>query len=333
MNTDYYEILQVHPKADQEAIQAAYTRLRALYDPARLEGAADELVELAHRMRNDIERAYAVLSDPERRANYDEQTRRVEEFDPDEGEETLDYRPLPPARRRERAGDYDKRPVRATGRAAPQSINPALIVASVLLAVALVGAIVFLFVGQNPGALASAQPTAVSTVAPLDQFESDLATAKTTAQQNPQDAGALINYANLAYNSAEIVREFQPDSQLYKDRLPRWLEATQAYSQALALQPDNYAVLGDYGVSLCFYGAGTSDPSYADRGLAAVQKAIQQLPNEPRVLLSLGHCLVSVQPPRTAEALEAWLKIRESQPNTSALAQQAQLMIDLYQKK
>src|SRR5215212_4951433 len=68
---DHYETLQVHPRADVTAIAAAYARLRELYDPARLDGAADELVDLARAKRDAIERAYAVLNDPIRRAAYD----------------------------------------------------------------------------------------------------------------------------------------------------------------------------------------------------------------------------------------------------------------------
>ncbi len=71
MSQDLYEILQVHPRADADAIAAAYQRLRELYDPARLDGAADELLELARSKRDMIEHAYAVLSDPVRRATYD----------------------------------------------------------------------------------------------------------------------------------------------------------------------------------------------------------------------------------------------------------------------
>src|SRR5262245_5090736 len=71
MTQDYYEILQVHPKADSAAITAAYTRLRDLYDPARLDGAAEEFVVLARRKRDEIERAYAVLGDSVRRVTYD----------------------------------------------------------------------------------------------------------------------------------------------------------------------------------------------------------------------------------------------------------------------
>ena len=73
MTQDYYETLQVHPRADAAAIDAAYARLRELYDPARLDGAADELVELARTKRDAIERAYAVLSDSARRATYDQE--------------------------------------------------------------------------------------------------------------------------------------------------------------------------------------------------------------------------------------------------------------------
>src|SRR5438128_9384731 len=73
MAQDYYEILQVHPRADADAIAASYQRLRELYDPARLDGAADELIELARQRRDAIERAYAVLSDPVRRTAYDQE--------------------------------------------------------------------------------------------------------------------------------------------------------------------------------------------------------------------------------------------------------------------
>ena len=40
---DYYEILQVHPKADQDAIMAAYLWLRGRYDPTRLAGSLSSL--------------------------------------------------------------------------------------------------------------------------------------------------------------------------------------------------------------------------------------------------------------------------------------------------
>src|SRR5215211_2943529 len=120
MTQDYYETLQVHPRADAAAIEAAYARLRELYDPSRLDGAADELIDLARAKRDAIERAYAVLGDPVRRAAYDEEQAVFEPTNDEQRttnderaessirpssfvlgqiEDPLDYRPLPPAKR------------------------------------------------------------------------------------------------------------------------------------------------------------------------------------------------------------------------------------------
>jgi curved DNA-binding protein CbpA len=121
---DYYEILQVHPRADATAIEAAYARLRELYDPAKLDGAADELVDLARAKRDAIERAYAVLNDTIRRAAYDEE-QAVLEPTKDERRKTIEQnrafvlRPwsLVKSRRRWTIGRY-QRPGEPSGRAA-----------------------------------------------------------------------------------------------------------------------------------------------------------------------------------------------------------------------
>ena len=61
---DYYEILQVHPKAHPEIIKRAYrTIIRELHAHPDLGGSHQEAVL--------INRAYEVLSDPESRAEYD----------------------------------------------------------------------------------------------------------------------------------------------------------------------------------------------------------------------------------------------------------------------
>jgi len=65
MSEDPYRVLQVEPHADQEAVRAAYRRLARLYHP---DLNADPAA--AARMRA-INAAYAVLSDPRRRAAYD----------------------------------------------------------------------------------------------------------------------------------------------------------------------------------------------------------------------------------------------------------------------
>ncbi|MFL5805393.1 MAG: J domain-containing protein, partial [Roseiflexaceae bacterium] len=140
MAQDYYEILQVHPRADQDAIAAAYARLRDLYDSTKLEDVANVFADLAREKRDAIERAYAVLGDPARRAAYDaEQAALQDDHRPPttdhrqpttdhhepaavrrpssvvrrREEAPLDYRPLPPASRAERTRGFDAYPQRA----------------------------------------------------------------------------------------------------------------------------------------------------------------------------------------------------------------------------
>ena len=68
---DLYEILHLHPSAHPDVIQAAYRRLALLYHPDKNHSA-----ETTETMAT-INRAYAVLSDPEQRAEYDR--RRTEQ--------------------------------------------------------------------------------------------------------------------------------------------------------------------------------------------------------------------------------------------------------------
>jgi len=354
MAQDLYEILQVHPRADADAIAAAYQRLRDLYDPARLDGAADELLELARAKRDMIQRAYAVLSDPVRRATYDEElalhepderrktegeraSRDGEPIQPSSSvlrqyraEEQLDYRPLPPAKREERPRHAAERtiPVVApAGREADQksALRPTLPIAIAGIVVLIVAASLLLTNGGGP-APAPAAPTA----SPFDQYEAIIPQAQSIAQQNPKSAQAWIDLGNVLYDSAQVVREGAPDSPLYQQRLDRWLQATQAYSQALALDPNNAAARADLGASSCFYGAGIGDQSFVSAGTAEVQHAAQVAPNDERVLLSMGHCLVSAQPPKTSEAIATWRRIVEQNPN-SQFAAQVQLLIQKYQ--
>lgn len=60
---DYYELLEVSPNASREVIDAAYRSLTA-----RLGADPDPAVR---ERRRDVEAAYAILSDPARRADYD----------------------------------------------------------------------------------------------------------------------------------------------------------------------------------------------------------------------------------------------------------------------
>jgi curved DNA-binding protein CbpA len=67
MAKDYYRILQVHSTAEPEVIKAAYQRLIQKYHPDKN---PKDLAE-AKRRSQEINEAWVVLSNPERRAKYD----------------------------------------------------------------------------------------------------------------------------------------------------------------------------------------------------------------------------------------------------------------------
>jgi DnaJ-class molecular chaperone len=66
---DYYAILQVNPNAEPEVVDAAYRKLAAKYHPD-----VSRRSDATARMQQ-INEAYRVLSDRERRADYDRRRR------------------------------------------------------------------------------------------------------------------------------------------------------------------------------------------------------------------------------------------------------------------
>lgn len=63
-----YDILEISPKASQEAVEEAFQRLAAKWDP---ELAANKNNEQAKILHHAIREAYVTLKDPERRKKYD----------------------------------------------------------------------------------------------------------------------------------------------------------------------------------------------------------------------------------------------------------------------
>jgi tetratricopeptide (TPR) repeat protein len=342
---DYYETLQVHPRADAEAIRAAYERLRERYDPARLEDAADELQHLARRRRDEIERAFTVLGDPERRRAYDAdlaeraagapQPAEADAVDPDD-ETLIDYRPLPPARREERPAGFNAQPTltpaRATrtgGRAAgnagmPVWIAPTLIVAAATFGIVLITLVTTVMNAPatpassggpqvlDPNATAPAPTPDVAQV--VNQFEGQITAARQVAERVPENANAWLELGNALYDSVIVVRERlaggdQSLQSIYVERLPRWLEAADAYRKAVELTPADPVARADLAASLCYYGEGANDQGYVQEGLAEAERAVQDGPEAGRALLSHGLCLALSDPPQTAKALEQWQRL------------------------
>ena len=80
---DYYEILQVHPKASLDIIKKAYITLAKKYHPDTTELDA----ATAQQMMKDLNEAYAVLSDASRREAYDQKMRNYARNQDSSGEE------------------------------------------------------------------------------------------------------------------------------------------------------------------------------------------------------------------------------------------------------
>ncbi|MSQ11014.1 MAG: J domain-containing protein [Dehalococcoidia bacterium] len=64
---DYYEVLQVHPMAESEVVQAAYRRLAMKYHPDVSPGAQ------AQQRMSQLNQAYEILKDSQKRRAYDRQ--------------------------------------------------------------------------------------------------------------------------------------------------------------------------------------------------------------------------------------------------------------------
>jgi hypothetical protein len=272
---DYYEILQVHPKADTEAIQAAYERLKQRYDPQRLEGAADELVALARSRRDEIERAYLILSDATRRGNYDAeratlahqeasitQSSAAAKLAP--GGTTIDYRPLPPARAQERPRDFNAQPMQPSLTAGQAAAPPPAWV----VPASLVGVLTFLVV------LVSLFVTVTNRPPPTQQ-----------ANQGPQ----VIEQPNSVLATPtreEIVNQFEPAIEGTRDLdyVGRGLAEAQRAAQE---GPNNPRALLGYGVCLAF-----SDPPQTQQAVAQWQQVIELPGIDPRLVAQARQLII-----------------------------------------
>ena len=72
MNKDtFYTLLDIPAQATSAEIDAAYQRQRGRYSAERIAALGEDFRTIAEARNVEIERAYAVLSDAERRCAYD----------------------------------------------------------------------------------------------------------------------------------------------------------------------------------------------------------------------------------------------------------------------
>jgi cytochrome c-type biogenesis protein CcmH/NrfG len=136
----------------------------------------------------------------------------------------------------------------------------------------------------------------------------------------------------MLYNSVQIVREMQPNSPVYIDRIERWQMAAVAYEKAMVLLPDNVVVAADHGAALCFYGNGIGDKKSSNAGLQQMRTVIDSIPAEERsrVRMNMGYCLAQNTPPQVEDARAVWQSVIDSEAKDSPIAIQAAKLIAQY---
>jgi tetratricopeptide (TPR) repeat protein len=321
---DLYARLQVAPQASPDEVEAAYARLADLYSPERLQDAPPEFQELGVRRRADLAEAFAVLRDPLARAEYD----RARSGPP--VVETLDYRPLPPAGKHERLSPsvplpaVAVRPERtAAGKRSPRSLLGPLAIGAVVLGILLVLVLNGVRIQSGPSALAT--PAIPNLTLPYTPAQVQEARQRAEASQKPEDWKML---GDILYDNVMIMRERAPLSPQYLGALPQWLQSTAAYSRALELGAGPVA-RADLAVAYLYYGLGANEQAAIDEATAQIEQARADGPDEPRVLLNYGLVMAGLNPPREAQAIEAWRRIIEVAPD-SVEAQRAQDLIASY---
>jgi curved DNA-binding protein CbpA len=316
---DLYALLQVAPSATQEEIGAAYARLHELYSPDRLQSGPPEFQDLATRRREELQAAYDVLLDPRRRAEYDLLRQ------PAAAAPSLDYRPLPPANRRERpspsiplpAVDDASRARRGHGR---RSLVAPLLVGTATLVVLLI--VVSTSIHTRSGAAALATPAIPNFQFPFDASQVEQARARAEEENT---AEAWTAYGNTLYDNMEQMREQAPTAPQYLGLLPTWLDATQAYRRALerGAGPD---IRADLALALFYYSTGSNDKTYTARALTEIEQAHKAAPDNSRVLLAYGLIQAGLNPPRDAEAVAAWRHLIAVAPQSSEAARARDLV-------
>lgn len=247
----------------------------------------------------------------------------------------LDYRPLPP-----RKGTADIRPIEATARSRWHWLSGWTVLLATLM-LTLAGTALLVWLGSRPPQQQAMNPQNMPLFAQtiiaeikdpqvrdgLLSLDAQAAQGRSLVAQNPKDPQAWNMVGNANYDFIQTIYENAPNGQAYAQNLSRWLDASEAYSQSLALDPLQPIVRSDRALALIRYGLGFGNMFYVDQGLAEAERAIKDDDQTVIVVLNVGRAYALVTPPRMDEARRLWQRVIELAPNSTA-AKQAQGFLD-----
>lgn len=101
---DYYELLEVHPSSDADAIKKSYRQLAKKHHPDHFQSLPKETQFIQQENFREINEAYEVLRDPQKRADYDRYMFRGKW--PKKSRETKKRPPPPPFKPNARWDDF-----------------------------------------------------------------------------------------------------------------------------------------------------------------------------------------------------------------------------------
>ena len=322
-----YASLEVAPDADAAAIQSAYERLSALYDPAQFQSAAPELRARAAERYAEISRAFATLSDPVARAAYDQQ--HTTKAAVHAAEADWDYRPLS-------APGVASSPDTYQARFSWVSVK---MISLISVLATLAGTTFMVWLGTRPPVPQTADapmPLFASMIAAeipdqgvrdqLFALDATVAQAESLIARDSRNPVAWVMLGNAHYDFIQTIYEQAPAGQAYALNLERWQQASEAYTQALQLEPLQPVVRSDLALALIRYGLGLQNPGYVEQGVAEAERALREDNQTPQVLLNVGRALALAEPDRQEQARDLWQQVLATNPDT-LLAAQAQALL------
>lgn len=315
----YYADLQLEPDASPEAIEQAYQRLHHQLSSTDLSRVSDEIQFLVQERFKRIDRAYAILKNPELRAVYDAGLATATQSAP-------------------------SRPREAHAVALAGGIRMtywySLIGLVVLVLMVTAGLLVGLRESSTvapPSTNVMPQETSTQTPIAIQELITDPALRDSLMRQEEQIAqlrripadtrtvNDWVQLGNTIFDYVEVIRVSNNDA-AYRVAATQWIDAAEAYAEALRLHPSDGLVRSDYALSLMRYGEMRDQPGFMQTAIVEAEQALRQDPDGLRTMLNVGLVYASARPARLDEARQLWTSVMTKDPE-SQLGQVAKILL------